>query len=159
MVLYNLRRVEAGLRGERVVGVEEGHFEEEDREGDGGALAGIDLESGGAAGAKAADTDGGADGAGNNMADAEAATEMETEWQDRGEWEREQEDVQGELGERDHGVGEGEGGGVPRVQRADRVARKAEKAERRKRVQREREERRKRERDAEVGGKRGKGSE
>ena len=79
---------------------------------------------------------------------------MEGGWLDKDEFEREQEVVQGGLGNRENGVdaGEGDGGQVPRV-RATKSSKEIEqrrkmKKERRIRDRKEREERRKKEKDA-----------
>ncbi|KAL2057229.1 hypothetical protein ABVK25_002282 [Lepraria finkii] len=82
--------------------------------------------------------------------------DMEGEWQDKEEFEREQEIVQGELGNREDGVDGGfeeEGGQVPRV-RATKSSneieeRKKLKKERRIRERKNLEAKRKREKDAE----------
>ena len=70
--------------------------------------------------------------------------EMEGEWQDKEEFEREQEVVQGDIGKRDNAVDDGfeeEEGVVPRVKATwgpqDREARKRAKKERLKRVRME----------------------
>ena len=77
-------------------------------------------------------------------------------WQDKADFERQQEVVQGEIGKRDNAVGGGfeegeEGGYVPRVKTTigprEQKARKAAKKERRKRDQKEVAERRQRERE------------
>ena len=95
----------------------------------------------------------------------QGGAEMEGEWQDKAEFERQQEVVQGEIGKRDTAVDGGlveEGGVVPRVKATwgfeDKEAKRNAKRERRKtlqeaaRKQREKEAARKqREKDAERG--------
>ena len=84
--------------------------------------------------------------------------EMEGEWQDKAEFERQQEVVQGEIGRRDNAADGGfeqEGGVVPHVKATwdsqDREAKKKAKKGRRKKLQLELEAQRRREKDAEQG--------
>ena len=117
----------------------------------------------------AADGDGGgAGGAGEHGRDGVSSSkemgdvgEMEGgrgEWQDKAEFERQQEVVRGDIGKRDNAVEGGfeeEGGYVPRVKTTwgpgDKDAKKKAKKERRKKHQMEEAARRQREKDAEKG--------
>lgn len=145
IVLHNLRRVEAGLRGENLG--EDLTF----RKYGGDGLP--DLMANGVA------QDVGEYGSwGSSYKEQGAATGMEGEWQDKAEFERQQEVVQGEIGKRDNAVDGGfddEGGIVPRVKATwdsgDKEAKKKAKKERRKRLQAESEAQRWREKNAEQG--------
>ncbi|KAL2040116.1 hypothetical protein N7G274_007019 [Stereocaulon virgatum] len=141
LVLHNLKRVEAGLRGEHLAA--DLTFEKFGGEG----LPGLMPVGGGSEGGK--EVVGGAK-------EADLDLGMEGGWQDKEEFEREQEVVQGELGNRENGVGAEageEGGQVPTV-RATKSGREIEqrrkmKKERKIRDRKEREAKRKREKDAE----------
>lgn len=144
LVLHNLRRVEAGLRGENLG--EDLTFRKYGGQGLPGLMpngvakdAGDHVNQG---------YSGGEQGGG----------EMEGEWQDKEEFERQQEVVQGDVGERDTAVKGGfqeEGGAVPRVMttwgRKDKDVRKKAKRERTKKDQKEKAARSLREKHAERG--------
>lgn len=163
-MLHNLRRVEAGLRGENL-----GEDLKVWKHGEG-------LDGGVPGSAMVLDDDD--DGVGLAKGDANASEEhvyygdrallrgklrvgetMEGEWQDKSEFERQQEVVQGDVGKRHNAVErgvEGDGGGnVPHVQALwspeDRPTRRNEKKERKKKEQKEREAQRQKRKDAEQG--------
>lgn len=121
LVLHNLRRVEAGLRGEWLGPDVIKEF--------GGEDDSVTLGAG--------ETPIGVTGQG------QPSLEMDGEWQDKEEYEREQDVVQGDIGERDNPVDggfEGDGGGVPKVtatkSRGEVEARRKAKDERRKKGRR-----------------------
>ncbi|KAK4697959.1 hypothetical protein P7C71_g195, partial [Lecanoromycetidae sp. Uapishka_2] len=132
LVLHNLRRVEAGLRGEQLGPdpITQG-FGEEDV---GMTEVGMPREE---------------------RVAGQPDLEMEGEWQDKEQYEREQDVVQGEIGERNNAEGQSrrEGGKVPKI----RAPREKISAEDRKKAKKERKlnqrqlnaERLKREKDAE----------
>ena len=134
LVLHNLERLEAGLRGEHL---------------------GADLSLANGDGTKDLNGVPEVNGTGENGAlrDAENDKVMEMDWQDLGEFEREQEVVQGEIGPRNSAVVDGaKASELKKVKSGgcdDKEARKKAKKERRKQQLREAEERRKREADAE----------
>lgn len=140
IVLHNLRRVEAGLRGESL---------------------GEDLtfRKYGGDGLPELMGDGVAEGAGESTSYEEhGGVEMQGEWQDKAEFERQQEVVQGDVGKRDNAVDGGfeeEGGVVPRVKATwgfeDKEAKKKAKKERIKKLRMEEAARKQREKDAEQG--------
>ncbi len=139
LVLHNLRRVEAGLRGENL---------------------GEDLtfQKYGGDGLPELMPTGIAEDAGDHIYEEQGGVEMEGEWQDKAEFERQQEVVQGDVGKRDNaadGGFEAEGGDVPRVIATwgskDREARKKAKKERTKKSQIENMARKQREKNAEKG--------
>lgn len=163
-MLHNLRRVEAGLRGENL-----GEDLKVWKHGEG-------LDGGVPGSAMVLDDDD--DGVGLAKGDANASEEhvyygdrallrgklrvgetMEGEWQDKLEFERQQEVVQGDVGKRNNaverGVEENGGGNVPRVKSTfrpeDKGARKHAKKERRKKERKEVEAQRQKEKDAEQG--------
>lgn len=127
LVLHNLRRVEAGLRGENL---------------------GEDLtfQKYGGDGLPELMPDGVVEGAGEDVHqgssyDEQGGLEMESEWQDKAEFERQQEVVQGDIGKRDNAVDGGfeeDGAVVPRVKATwgpeDKEARKKAKRERLKKI-------------------------
>ncbi|CAF9910466.1 MAG: hypothetical protein ALECFALPRED_006604 [Alectoria fallacina] len=130
LVLHNLRRVEAGLRGENLG--EDSIFQKYGGDG----LP--ELMPDGVA------EDAGGRGHRGSLDNEQGDVEMEGEWQDKEEFEREQEVVQGDIGKRDNAVDDGfeeEEGVVPRVKATwgpqDREARKRAKKERLKRVRME----------------------
>ena len=141
LVLHNLKRVEAGLRGEHLAA--DLTFEKLGGKGLPDLMPNVGvLETGqeAASGAKK----------------GQPNLDMEGEWQDKEEFEREQEVVQGELGNRENGVDGGfeeEGGQVPRV----RATKSSNEIEERKKLKKERrirerktlEAKRKREKDVE----------
>lgn len=139
IVLHNLRRVEAGLRGENL----------------GEDLA---FENHGGHGLPELPHDGVVQGAGVGAREASGnvngEVEMEGQWQDKGEFEREQEVIQGDMAV-DGGV-EQEGGEVPKVRatwgdvETRKEAKKEAKKRRRSKERKAREAKRKREKDAEV---------
>ncbi len=115
LVLHNLRRVEAGLRGEQLGPDLKGQGDEGGAD-EGGTVVGMPSE-GELSGQKDVEMDG---------------------WQDKEEYEREQYVVQGDIGERDNGVDGGferEAGQVPKIKaskvRKDVDCRKKAKKERR----------------------------
>ncbi|CAF9915476.1 hypothetical protein IMSHALPRED_002617 [Imshaugia aleurites] len=141
LVLHNLRRVEAGLRGENLG--DDATF----RKYGGDGLPGLVVGNG------AADEEEARRGW---RGEGEAGQGAEGEWQDKAEFERQQEVVQGDVGERDNGVDGGfeeEGGVVPRVKSTwdpgDTDARKKAKKERRKKTNKEKAAKKQREKDAE----------
>ena len=143
-MLHNLRRVEAGLRGENLG--EDLTF----RKYEGDELP--ELMPNGVA------EDVGDNGYWGSTSYKEkgGAAEMEGEWQDKAEFERQQEVVQGEVGRRNNAVEGGfeeEGGIVPRVKATwdsgDKDAKRKAKKERRKKLQAEAEAQRRREKNAE----------
>lgn len=158
LVLHNLRRVEAGLRGENL-------GEDLTLRKDGGdGLPGLMMtmmvaaDGGGGAGGGGAGEDG-RDGASSSKEMGDVV-EMGGggEWQDKAEFERQQEVVRGDIGKRDSAVEGGfeeEGGYVPRVKTTwgpgDKDAKKKAKKDRRKKHQMEDAARRQREKDAEKG--------
>lgn len=86
----------------------------------------------------------------------QGGAEMEGEWQDKAEFERQQEVVQGEIGKRDSAADGGfeeEGGMVPHVKATwgsvDKEARKKAKKEKRKQLQAKVDAQRRKEKDAE----------
>ncbi len=128
LVLHNLKRVEAGLRGEHLAA--DLTFKEFGGEGLPDLMIdrrGEGVETGGKEGGE------------------------EETWQDKGDFEREQDIVQGELGPRGNGVegGEGADGMVPRVKETltsgDKKERKERKRGRRKQLQKEAEVKKRRE--------------
>lgn len=139
-MLHNLRRVEAGLRGENLG--EDVTF----RKYGGDGLPGLMP-------------DGVAEDVGGYTAPIEHGdVEMQGKWQDKAEFERQQEVVQGDIGKRDNAVDGGfeeEGGVVPRVITTwgseDKEAKKKAKKERLKKLRTENNARRQREKDAEQG--------
>ena len=144
LVLHNLRRVEAGLRGENLG--EDLTFQKYGGDG----LPEL-MPNGVAEGAsKHAHRDPSYDDK------QEGVEAVESEWQDKSEYERQQEVVQGDIGQRANAGSGGfqeEGGSVPRV-KATWVAggkdvKKMAKRERKKKLQMERAAERQREKDAE----------
>ena len=138
LVLHNLRRVEAGLKGEHLEA--DSTLEKHDEHG----LSGLKVDDA-IAGATEIPIDN----------PREPGQELEGEWQDKEQFEREQDIVQGELGARDnasHSGHERDGGDVPKVKATvtseDKDARKRRKKERKKREQREKEEQKKGKKDA-----------
>lgn len=129
LVLHNLKRVEAGLRGEHLA-------------------ADLTFKEFGRDGLPDLMTDGGLEGV---RTGGKEGTEEKT-WQDKGEFEREQDVVQGELGPRGMGVegGERADGMVPQVKETsmsqDKKERKERKKARRKQSQKEAEVKKRRER-------------
>lgn len=104
---------------------------------------------------RATDGDGGGGDGGSGSQEQEGDG---GEWQDKAEFERQQEVVQGDIGKRDSAVEGGlgdEGGEVPHVKSTwgpgDRDAKRKAKKERRKKHQMEEAARRQREKDAEQG--------
>ena len=143
LVLYNLRRVEAGLRGENL---------------------GEDLtfQKYGGDGLSELMRNGVAEDASQYARQdipykEQGDEEMEGEWQDKAEFERQQEVVQGDIGKRDNAVDGGfeeEKGFVPHVKTTwdgDKEAKRKAKKEKRKKYQAERDVRIQREKDAEQG--------
>ncbi|KAI4160514.1 MAG: hypothetical protein L6R39_000220 [Caloplaca ligustica] len=135
LVLHNLKRVEAGLRGELLAA--DLSFKRFDGEG-------LTTLTNGAA------TDGQAEG---ERSKADREDNQQADWQDKEEYEREQAVEQGEVGSRKNVLGELDSlqllgsnpGEVPAVKAAgsaskmDKEARKLAKKEKRKREKRERE--------------------
>jgi hypothetical protein len=122
LVLHNLRRVEAGLQGRHL------RRDPPSANSTGPGWAGAEQDAGSEGGATPG---GGADGEMGGGG-----------WQDKAEFEREQEIVQGEVGIRNYAEVDGVAGGVdvPRVAMGiDKDARKRNKAERRKKEQRKKE--------------------
>ena len=138
LVLHNLKRVEAGLRGEYL-----GAYLELGKKG--ALLEDLDGALGVVDDTTKRNEERGMSGEGRTGGTVEA----EEDWQDRSEFEREQEDLQGEIGEREHGGPDGVA--VPKVKKGSmsKDARKAAKMERRKRENKERAEQVRREREAE----------
>lgn len=145
LVLHNLRRVEAGLRGENLG--EDLTF----RKYGGDGLPELMKPNGVAR-----------DASEYVHRDAsfkeEGNVDMEGEWQDKAEFERQQEVVQGDIGKRDNtadGGFEEDGSSVPRVITTwgpeDKDAKKKAKKERIKKYQMERAAQKQREKDAERG--------
>ncbi len=144
LVLHNLRRVEAGLRGENL--------------GDD-----FTFRKYGGDGLPELMTNGVAEDANEHLhldpsSTEQGDVEMEGEWQDKAEFERQQEVVQGEIGKRDNAADKGfkEGGHVPRVKTTwgpgeDKEARKKAKKEKKKQFQKEKHAQIRREKDAEKG--------
>ena len=141
LVLHTLKRVEAGLRGEHLAA--DLTFEKLGEDGV------PDLTTGNA-------ENPGATVGGSQMEHHNGV--VEGEWQDKEEFEREQELVEGDIGDRDNAVEGGfeeEGGKVPMVKTTstksmkEREERKKAKKERKKQLKASVEARRKRERDAE----------
>ena len=141
LVLHTLKRVEAGLRGEHLAA----DFKFDKFGGDG-----LPEFMRGKAEHPVATT------GGSQIEHPNGAAE--SEWQDKEEFEREQEVVGGDIGDRDNAVEgrfEEEGGQVPTVKTVstknmkEKEGRKKAKRERRKQQQASLEARRKRERDAE----------
>ena len=137
LVLHNLKRVEAGLRGEHLAA--DLTFKTLGEEGI------LEVAVTGSENAQST-SDGVSKGNGQ---------EMEYEWQDRREFEQEQQIVLGEIGPRDNGV-EGrvrEGEKVPEVKATNTIedvtARKRAKKERHKKAKTDRDAKRKLEKDAE----------
>lgn len=142
LVLHNLKRVEAGLRGENL---------------------GEDLtfQKYGGDGLPELMPTGVAEDVGDHVHrgsfdQEQGDVEVEGEWQDKEEFERQQEVVQGDIGKRDNAVDGGfeeKGGSVPLVKSTwgsqDREARKQAKKEKRKILQNERAARTQREKNAE----------
>lgn len=144
LVLHNLRRVEAGLRGENLG--EDLTFQK-----DGGDVLSESMPNG-------VDEDIGDLDFGGHVSGGQGDVEMEGEWQDRAEFERQQEVVQGDIGKRDNAVDGGyeeEGGFVPRVKATwgpeDKEAKKKAKKERNKSFRLENAARMQREKKAERG--------
>lgn len=143
LILHNLKRVEAGLRGENLG--EDLTF----RKYGGDGLPGL-MPNG------VAEDVGDYANWGGSAYKGQGGVEMEGEWQDKAEFERQQEVVQGEIGRRDNAADGGfeeEGGVVPHVKATwgsgDKEAKKKAKKERRKEFQLERDAQRHREEDAE----------
>ena len=141
LVLHNLRRVEAGLRGENLG--EDSTFQKYGGDG----LSEL-MRNGVAEDASQY--------ARQDIPHKEQGdVEMEGEWQDKAEFERQQEVVQGDIGKRDNAVDgsfEEERGSVPRVKATwdgDKEAKRKAKKEKRKKYQAERNVRIQREKDAE----------
>ncbi|MCJ1455571.1 hypothetical protein MMC28_005926 [Mycoblastus sanguinarius] len=136
LVLHNLKRVEAGLKGEHLAA----DLAFNDLDGDGPLLP--DLTAGELP-------------ASSVRNEGQTHVVVEDEWQDREQFEREQEVVQGEIGKRDNSVegGIAEGGQVPMVKATassgDTDAKKKAKKERLKKERMEREAQRRREKNAE----------
>lgn len=144
LVLHNLRRVEAGLRGENLG--EDLTLRKDGGDGVPGLMTMM---------MRATDGDGGGGDGGSGSQEQEGDG---GEWQDKAEFERQQEVVQGDIGKRDSAVEGGlgdEGGEVPHVKSTwgpgDRDAKRKAKKERRKKHQMEEAARRQREKDAEQG--------
>ena len=144
LVLHNLRRVEAGLRGENL-----GEDLISSKYGGDGLP---ELMSNGVA--KDTSEHVHRDTSHKEQRDVE----IEDEWQDKSEFERQQELVQGDIGKRDNAVDGGfqeEEGYVPRVKATwgpgDKDAKKKAKKERKKKLQMERNAQKQREKDAEQG--------
>lgn len=144
LVLHNLRRVEAGLRGEDLG--EDLTFQKYGGDG----LP--ELMPNGVA------EDADNDAFGDLLSKEQEDVEMQGEWQDKAEFERQQGVVQGDIGKRDNAVDGGfeeDGAVVPRVKATwgpgDKEAKKKAKKERTKRHQMEKAAREQRERDAEQG--------
>lgn len=165
LALHHLRRVEAGLRGENL-GEEEQDLtvrrkEDGGDDDDGGGLLGsMVMSGGGGAGEHGRGGSGFKEGQGDDdVVVEEVGGGGGGEWQDKAEFERQQEVVRGGVGKRDSAVEggfEGEGGGhVPRVKTTwgpgDKDAKRRAKKERRKKYQLEEAARRQREKDAEQG--------
>lgn len=139
LVLHNLRRVEAGLRGENL---------------------GEDLtfQKYGGGGLPELMPNGVAEDAGVHIYQEQAGVAMEGGWQDKAEFERQQEVVQGDIGKRDNAADGGfeeDGGTVPRVKATwgskDKEARKKAKKERNQKLRKENAARMQREKDVEQG--------
>lgn len=142
LIIHNLERIEAGLRGENL-----GADLEIGRKKKNEGWEEVVLLDEATGGADAVVPGGPSVGKVPGGGDAEVAQE---EWQDRSEFEREQEDVEGEIGDRDPATGKEGVGAVPKVERGDKAERKRKKEERRKKEKKEREELRRREREAEA---------
>lgn len=156
LIIHNLQRIAAGLRGENLgadleIGKKkrqekEGGWQEEDavmmKDEATGETEGVVPDDGPSVGK----VPGGGDGVAS-----------EDDWQDRSEFEREQEIVEGEVGDREPNTapataaaaGKEGAGGVPKVERGDKAERKRKKAERRTKEKKEREQKRRKERQAE----------
>lgn len=144
LVLHNLRRVEAGLRGENLG--EDLTF----RKYGGNGLP--DLMPTGVAEDVSNHVHRG------SFTEEQGDVEVAGEWQDKTEFERQQEVVQGDIGKRDNAIDGGfedEGGLVPRViatwDPIDKEARREAKKERNKKIKKENAARMLREKDAEQG--------
>lgn len=139
LIIHNLQRIEAGLRGENLgADIEIGKKKKEE------GLEEVVLVDEATGGADAVVPGGPSVGKVPGGGEVELAQE---EWQDRSEFEREQEDVQGEIGDRDPATGKDAVCGVPRVGRGDKAERKKRKEERRKKEKKEREESRRKKRE------------
>ncbi|KAM0795487.1 hypothetical protein BDR22DRAFT_976943 [Usnea florida] len=146
LVLHNLRRVEAGLRGENLG--DDLSFrrdgEEDERGGEGGAEMRV-LPNGGAEEVGEYSFEG--------QGDMEPG--VDGGWQDKAEFERQQDVLQGDVGKRDNAVDGGfeEGAVIPQVKSTwlpgDKEARKKAKKERQRIERLERIAKQQRERDAE----------
>ncbi|MCJ1254994.1 hypothetical protein MMC24_002810 [Lignoscripta atroalba] len=143
LVLHNLKRVEAGLRGEHL-GADLSFAKKFGGEGLPDLHVGYyGVEGAGAGSGAGSGTKQTAAGLGRREDDD--AEMGDGEWQDRTEFEREQEVVEGEIGERNQAgvVGSIEGGDVPTVERSkttgDKVERKQRKRERRAKEKQEKE--------------------
>ena len=126
LVLHNLKRVEAGLKGERL-----GADPPIGKHGAQGLPGLMPLSNGRA--------DSFPEGSGDALGNSAGAEEV---WQDKAEFDRQQEIVQGEIGQRDNAPGEGGNvHGVPKVEAtkttADKAIRRLKKAERRRQERRE----------------------
>lgn len=156
LIMHNLRRVEAGLRGERMgadISFEEEdglNGEEETRAGDAGqVMEGVVLggEERGVGGSRPREMSAGEAAEGEEG--AEQQEEERGNWVDMGTYQRHQDFTEGDLGKTDNVVDDG--GRVPQLEegrRIDREARKRAKAERRKEEKRKRAEARLGEKDA-----------
>ncbi|KAL8826476.1 MAG: hypothetical protein Q9191_003777 [Dirinaria sp. TL-2023a] len=110
LVLHNLKRVEAGLKGEQLGA---------DLTFQSDGMPGIPSEGFDAPNASV----GGLGGGGSGVAD-----DNKVEWQDKTEFDREQEVTQGEIGERDNTVGDvGDGYRAPDVEVTKSAANKERK--------------------------------
>lgn len=141
LVLHNLKRVEAGLKGEQL-----GADLDYEQYGGQGLPGLMPIPNG--------KPNGLADGIEGASGNANAADEG---WQDKMEFDRQQDIVQGEIGDRDNAVGERrDAQSVPMVaptqSTGDKEERKRRKAERRLQERKNAEAKRKRDRDAEAEG-------
>ncbi|KAI9704121.1 MAG: hypothetical protein M1836_006982 [Candelina mexicana] len=138
ITLRNLRRVEAGIRGEHLESeiVMEGEVDlgkwvkngvngevEGMREGDDGRLDRLLAES---QAKLLAESNGAVEGDGDDGGEGDFGEDGEDEgWQDMESYQREQRDVDGEIGKRDNAVGEA--GKVPKVKEVDEDGKKKRK--------------------------------
>ncbi|MCJ1366331.1 hypothetical protein MMC16_005459 [Acarospora aff. strigata] len=142
LTIHNLKRVEAGLRGEHLgADLSFAKFGGEGlpdlQVGVNGVVGGGDVE---------------VNGEGGEGREGEGGGAGEDGWQDLRVYEREQEITDGEVGARDTGLGDSEG--VPMVKESksihNKVSRKARKIERRKKERRDFSEKKAREKAAEI---------
>ncbi|MCJ1276237.1 hypothetical protein MMC21_004042 [Puttea exsequens] len=136
LVIHNLRRVEAGLRGQHLAPEEKDSLGVEDEARDGQTEMGMQV---------VGDTE------------SQPVLEMDGQWQDKEEYEREQDVMDGDIGSRGRtldGKTEEQGGEVPSVKvsrsKLEKNSRKEDKKQRRKEAKRRRHEQLQREKDAEV---------